>query len=357
MLKKTLLVGLTSLGLFAATVGRADVATAQRVVDVSPEPQSSEIKPEAAISGSFETQGTAAVNPNSVQVFVNGQNVTRQSTITSRFFSYRPNQPFSPGPIQVRVEYANVNGLRQAATWNFTVQRPQVIAQIDSITHNAVSPLTQGDNFLATIEGTPGAKAKVLLIRANQSWQEIPAQEVSAGVYVASMTVGRNENLETGAVVGQLTRQDQQVFAAATQPAAFAATTANSNDRGVTMTQITDSQPVTAAAPTPVPLKPEFTNYEDGGAVTSEGFRLEGRTRPRAKVEVVVTAPAASLGGIVNIGTQTLLNRQVTANAEGQFEVEVPEPTLVSEGAQYVIKATAIEGSERSTTEMTLRQR
>jgi hypothetical protein len=81
-----------------------------------------------------------------------------------------------------------------------------------------------------------------------------------------------------------------------------------------------------------------------------------GQTRPNATVDIEVTSRLASLGGLINIGTQTLVDRQVTADENGQFEVEVSSPTIAASGTRYTVRATARDSGESSTTQISLTQ-
>ncbi|MBW4653022.1 MAG: hypothetical protein KME20_08340 [Kaiparowitsia implicata GSE-PSE-MK54-09C] len=320
-------------------------AVAQRVVDIAPASDSATARPDASISGQFDTVGTPEVDPASVRIFVNNVDVTANSTITSRFFSYRPTQPFAPGAVRVRVEYRNVSGQSRSSTWMFTVQ-PQVAIQLNSVTHNAVTPLTTGATFSVTLNGTPGGQAAILLVEDGQAVRELTARETSSGVYTASVRVGAGDRLNEAVVIGRLRGQGQTVYGAASQAAAFNVASA--------------PQPV---SPTPVPepepvfeLRPRFTSHQEGDRVGTQGFTLVGRSRPNATVQVRVVLRASVLG--IGLDGQTLIDETVTANADGRFEAQVPSSALAGLPAQlqYRVQATATDGEETSPrTELTLR--
>jgi hypothetical protein len=371
-MKRVLMTGLTTAGLMIGSAAIAPFAMAQRVVDVAPAPQGQQITPDASISGVFDTAGTPAVDVNSVRIFVNGDDVTNRSTITRSFFSYRPSQPFSPGQNQVRVEFSNANGNRQAATWSFTVQPPQSVVQINSVTHNASQALGSGGTLLATINGTPGGRGRVLLIQDGRTVRELPAQEVSSGVYVASLNVQASDRIQEGIVIGRLERQGQTVFAAAEQPVVLTASAqtggqvtttpiGQSNGTGTTGTGTTGTGTTGTGTTSPTTgtvanLKPTFTSHNNGDRVSGGGFTLVGQTSPNATVEVV-TSRLAALGGLINLAGQTLVNQQVTADANGRFSVQVAPPDLPAPGTRYTVRATARQGNQSSTTEIGLTQR
>ena len=103
MIPRSFLVGLTTTGVLLSTPAIVQPALAQRVVGVTPASNSTNVSPNASISGQFDTANAAAVDVNSVRIVLNGQDITSQSTITPNFFTYRPTQPLTAGVNQVRV--------------------------------------------------------------------------------------------------------------------------------------------------------------------------------------------------------------------------------------------------------------
>ena len=71
------------------------------------------------ISASFARR----VNPNSVRVWVDGVDVTSNSSITPMGISYRPSSPLGIGPQNVRVAGSESAGPRFDRTWSFMVTR------------------------------------------------------------------------------------------------------------------------------------------------------------------------------------------------------------------------------------------
>jgi len=346
-------------------------AQAQRVVGVNPGVETKNVSPDTSISGLFETEQGQAIDVDSVRIFVNGNEVTEQSTITPNFFSYRPDTAFSPGQNKVRVEYQNKQGEQRSVNWTFSVEQPTQALSIDSVTHNAKEALGSGSTFLATIKGTPNANASVLLIsEETDQVQSLPAQEVSSGVYVATLNVAPEDKFQKVVIVGRLQQDEQMMHAAASETARFDASVASDNDPVVeeeaSDTAETDEQPSetvetdedasqTAAT---YPLRPAFLSHQNGDEVNAaEGFVLKGQTKPNAKVNIEANAKRRVLGGLVDIGSTDLVNKQVVADENGQFEVMIPAPPTVSSGLRYNIQATASKGEENSeVTEMTLIQ-
>jgi hypothetical protein len=361
-MQKRLLTLLTTTGLFLTPIALPEVAMAQRVIDINPAVSSQNVSPETSISGQFEAISGTAVNLSSVRIYVNGRDVTSRSTITPNFFTYRPDQAFPAGAVQVRVDYQTTRGDRRSVSWDFTVQDPRTAIQVNSVTHNAISALAPGATFVATVNGTPGSQATILLIQDGRTVRELPAQEIGTGVYSATLRLQSGDRVNEGIVVARLRRQNQTSYGAASQPAIFNASGSSSTEAPQTGTSGTPSTGSSGSGTTgsgtssSTELRPRFTNYDDGDEISGSGFTLEGRTQPNARVRITVTSGVSVLG--LNVARETLINnRQVTADRNGNFEIEVPGPRIPVPGTRYTVRATAESGTQTSSeTQITLVQ-
>ncbi|MGF1516066.1 MAG: hypothetical protein ACFB5Z_20535 [Elainellaceae cyanobacterium] len=344
--------GLTTLPLIV-TPGVTSRALAQSVVGVNPAVDGENISPDASIYGQFEAAAGETVDPSSVRLQVNGEDVTTRSTITDSFFSYRPSQPFSPGAVTVRVEYSSAAGEMRAASWSFAVQPPQQAIAIESVTHNASSPIAPGDNFLATVTGTSGATASVLLVQDGLTVQVLPTEEVSPGVYVATLTVPTAQ-VDEGVVVGRLQQQSQQAYGVAEQPLQFSAAAGAAADPAVETSAEEATPAAEEATETTALAGLEFTSHEDGESVSGDRITLLGQTRPGAEVEVMVQT-SRSVFGLVSLG-ETILDQSIAADEQGEFRVEVPLRGITAgSGTEYQVSASAsLDGETFSETDLTL---
>jgi hypothetical protein len=323
--------------------------SAQQVVELSPARNSQNISADTSITAEFAAENGQTVDPSTVRIVVNGQDVTRQSTITTRFFSYRPAQPFAPGAVQVRVDYRNTRGQARTASWTFNVQAPQPTIQISSVTHNGVGTTpNQGFIFQVTIVGTPNAQATAVLVQDGRTVREISASEVSSGVYVANLTVQRGDRVREGIAIGRLRRQGETIYAAATQP--FTLNEPQSPSTGVSPSP--SPSPTTPAAQ----LQPRFTSHDNGDRIDSGSFTLVGQSLPNATVDVTVTS-AISVLGVVRLNEETVLDQEVRANNNGEFRITVPAARLPVPGTRYTVRAIAEKDGQRSPeTRITLEQ-
>lgn len=87
----------------------------------------------------------AGVNPTSVRLYVDGQDVTAQSTITPNFIAYRPAQAFASDRVNVEVQAADQVGNANRTSWTFgfgTGNLPNqpttlLFPQLSNVTNNA----------------------------------------------------------------------------------------------------------------------------------------------------------------------------------------------------------------------------
>jgi hypothetical protein len=348
---------LTATGFWISLLAMPFDALAQRVINVNPDINAENVTPDASIYGQFETDDSTAIDVSSVEIYVNGDEVTDRSTITPTFFSYRPLQALPSGPVTIRVEFEDAEGVRRVVRWSFTVQQPRAALEISSITHNAAGTLLGPDaTLLVTMNGTPGADGSVLLVEDGETVRELDTQETSRGVYVARLTVAEGDRVDEGVVVGRLANQGQVTYAVASQPVAFNPSAVGIVAAPETVEDNTDELTSTESGATAaMSLKPTFTSHDDGDAVRGRSFTIAGTTRPNASVDLNVTATASVLG-LVNFGG-TIVERTLTADDEGEFELQVSVPRIATAGTEYTIRAIARSDSETSEpTEITLTQ-
>ena len=310
---------------------------AQKVVNINPPLNDSNVSPDTSISGVFDPSEGIPVDAQSVKIYLNERNLTNESTITPNFFSYKPVRPLPSGNYVVKVEYQNVQGQRKVVSWSFTVRNIPAGLEISSVTHNATKPLGKGATFLATIQGTPGALARILLIEDGQRLVQIPAEEVSPGVYVGTYNVKTQNPTSEGIVVGRLQKNNQTIYDAATQGFAF-------------NNQANYTEAPQVGGGTNHSLQPVFTNYQDGDKISTTGFTLQGKTQPNATVEVEVSSQLPVWGGIINInlGGKTFFKQTVTADNQGNFQISVPAPGGLTPGMKYTVRAIASNQGKRS---------
>jgi hypothetical protein len=75
-----------------------------------------------SIYATFATLGGKGMNTGSLRLFVNGRDVSDQSTLTAGFVSYYPATDLSAGPISVEVKGADVAGNALDYRWSFVIR-------------------------------------------------------------------------------------------------------------------------------------------------------------------------------------------------------------------------------------------
>ena len=119
------------------------LADAKPPVLRNPSPRDGEAVPpgQISITGTFDDSGGVGVDPQSVRVLIDGRDVTRNSTITPQFFTYRADP--GPGSHQVQVNARDMSGNEMRHSWRFTVGQPAPTVlplQILSHPNNALIP-------------------------------------------------------------------------------------------------------------------------------------------------------------------------------------------------------------------------
>jgi len=76
-----------------------------------------------SVSGTFDDRGGVGVDTKSVKLMIDGQDVTRNASITSQFFTWRGD--LRPGTHQVEVNAADVAGNAVRQNWTFSVAGAQ----------------------------------------------------------------------------------------------------------------------------------------------------------------------------------------------------------------------------------------
>ena len=346
-LNKAIISTLTATTILTGGLTASEVQ-AQKVVNINPTSNNKSVSPETSISGVFKTTDGIQVNADSVKIYLDDRNITKSSTITDNFFSYKPSQPLSSGLHVVKMEYENTKGEEKVVSWNFYVEQPSNELKISSVSHNANKPLGQNATFLATVKGTPNADVDILLFQDGKRMIEIPAQEVSQGVYVGTYNLNSTVKADQGVVVGRLSDDQQMIYDAAPQGFRFDDDVASIEAPSVQV------QPKRT-------LKPEITNYDNGDKVSGNGFVLEGKTKPNATVDVEVSSQVSVINNSffnVNLGSNTFYETEVKADKYGNFVVTVPAPGSIAPGTTYNVKAIA--SNQRQTSqpvELTLTQK
>jgi Copper amine oxidase N-terminal domain/Bacterial Ig-like domain len=99
------------------------VATTQpQIVDIAPPGGQTVNNNKPSIYATYRSPTDVGINPSSVQIEVNGLDVTAASTRTDQFITYSPGAPLPDGTVTVKVTIADNAGNKQTRSWSFTVR-------------------------------------------------------------------------------------------------------------------------------------------------------------------------------------------------------------------------------------------
>ena len=296
---------------------------APKISQILPEANSRVVRGEVSVSAVFEEAGSG-IDPNSVRVLVNGQDVTRDATVTSVFTSLRTER-VTTGRNIVAVSARDRAGNAVTKTWEFTVT--DATSVVKSITHDASGVVQAGDVITVRLEAAEGGLA-TFSIGQNVN---LPMTESPAGVYTGRYTVRRGENLANAPVTAKLVVGGQTFTIEA--PARISGT-----------------------ATTGTPPAPEVTS-PTAGSVASP-IIVRGTTLPNLSVKVRVRYRTSLFGAIPVTGT--IFEDVIKADANGRFETEsitLSDPGGSDTSYEITVIAVGDGGKESSPKVITVRRR
>ena len=153
-----------------------------------------ELRPD--ISGTFDDRETG-VEASTIQIAVNGKEVTAQAKVTDGFFLYKPAADLPPGPNTVAVTVSDKAGNQTRREWSFTVTpvfSPLKVVVIDPEGRT----LGTGDILRVRAEAAPGGTAKWAITGTAVGGS---LTEETPGVYVGTYGVRRGDSITNGQVV------------------------------------------------------------------------------------------------------------------------------------------------------------
>ena len=324
--------GVRNAGLFASLTARGAeiIAAGPRTVTIDGRPpqitqryplpgaQLANARPNIAIHF-IDTE--SGVNPASVRLLVNGQNVTARASVSPTSVTYNPEAPFRPGPVRVDLAAADrvKNTLR--VSWTFQV-RPQT-ETISSVTINPATALTSDDVLTVVVTGTPGGAATFSVAGIGGDW---PMKESGTkGVYFGTLVVRQPEPIFNAALQATLRKDGRRSTLAASVP--------------VTFLPASPGAPSIAAPDRPIDLEDPSARLVLSGT-SRPGFRVLGRVDYEGRT-----------GGLETGGT--LGEFLVVAGADGTWRTSLSRLVPLPSG-RLTITVIAIDQADRRSPPVTL---
>lgn len=250
------------------------------------------------------------LNPATVRLVVNGQNVTARASISETSIAYNPEKPFPPGPVRVQVTVADRAGNTLQNEWTFQIAPSTEL--IRSVTINPASALTKDEVLTVVMTGAPGGKASFTIqgIRGVAPMTE----SQTPGVYFGTLPVRPEHSVVDAPLLVTLERNGRR----STTPAAALVT-------------ILPNPP---AAPRITSRALSVGNPVSGrlalGGITGSGFRILGRITYEVRSENL-EAQDGTLGEFMAV-----------AGPDGRWQVTIG-PLIPLERARVTLTVIAID--------------
>lgn len=282
----------------------------------APEPGAVVSEKTPRVTAFFDMIG-GTLDPASVQVLVNGSDVTKQAYITREFFTFTPPQPLS-GAVKVQVlgkAVMTAGGVPVdwSDEWSFVIQGASTV-RIQSASHGAAATYRVGDAIEVTMMGTAGGTARFDIGTARRG---LEMREVSAGTYLGSYRVQAKDDVASSTIVVHLEVGGDKTSAQVPVPVTLGVGTASGGD-----------MPLTVTSPLP-------------DAPIDQGLTVKGQTAPGATVSVDVMSQVPVLQRELRVA-----RAEGKADAQGIYSVDVKLPWLMK-NARLSVVVTASEASGR----------
>jgi len=281
------------------------------IVSTTPETNGRVSRSQPNITAVFDDQGGSGIDPRSVQVLVDNEDVTRQSTVTSNLVVYRPENVMSAGSHSVTVTARDRAGNQVNKSWTFRVADNS--DAIRSFRHSAANDVRPGDEVTFTLVGEPGGRATFSI---GDKVRNRPMREVSAGQYEGSYTVRRGDRFSGDVVSARLVTANGETYTTDAQ-------------RGIDMR---DSGKLTV---------PKFTSPDPSDNIGRE-VTFRGTAEPGSRVKVRIDYAQTVLGAFKMTGT--VAEQTVDVDDQGRWETRaINLDTGLGRGnVTYTVTAAAI---------------
>jgi hypothetical protein len=217
--------GVRNAGLFASLTARGVeiMAAGARMVTIDGRPPQVTARypaPGAAVANArpniavtfFDAE--TGINPASVRLMVNGQNVTGRASISDTVVTYNPEAPFTPGAVKVDLAAADRAKNTLRVSWTFQVTQPS--GALSSVTINPATALTNDDVLTVVAAGAPGGSATFSIAGIRGDW---PMKEsATKGIYFGTMVVRQSEPIINAAVQAVLQKDGRRTTLSAAVP-------------------------------------------------------------------------------------------------------------------------------------------
>ncbi len=292
---------------------------APTISSVTPEPNSRAGRNRPAISAVFDDASGSGVDPNTVEVRMDGRNVTADAQVTSTFVSYRPDAPLAAGTHEVTITARDRAGNPVTKSWTFRIGATSDVIRTFAFDSDTTD-MSPGSQVKFTMVGEPGGTASFTV---GDRVVDRRMTEVTPGHYEGYYTVRRNDNFENAVVTGKLVTAGGETYTTES--------TTNLTTRLGTMEA------------------PRFTDPASDARVNGD-LVLRGTAAPGSRVHLKIDYAKVYLGAFRTNGT--LAEMDVTADDRGNWQTDpISTDTGLGGGSiTYTVMATTVGANGRSST-------
>jgi hypothetical protein len=268
---------------------------------------------------SIGAQFSHAVDPNSVRVWLDGNDITSRSNVTRNGFSYRPPAPYGFGSHEVRVSGVDRNGRRFNTSWSFTTTGSAPPPATVVVSGRQPAPNATIDNRFAVIGANFAPPADAGSVRVRLDGNDITSR---AGVSGTAFSYKPPAPLDFGSHTVRV----------------------SGNGRSGLPFDASWSFTVRRSGPPTISLT---INQPNQNAVVGRTFTVAGTYAPNANVRVTAGASQSATGQF---------SGNTTAGPRGNFQISVTLSQLM--GQQSVtVRIIATDPSSSQSAEKTLQLR
>jgi hypothetical protein len=253
------------------------------------------------------------VNPQSVQITLDGQDVTANAIVTPQFVTYQPQGALGEGSHTVAISAQDMVGNTARREWRFAIAAQQgLVSSFTSNLQGSNAQLAGGQSLALTLHAQPGGSAT---FSVGADAKNIAMKETSPGLYEGMYMPGSGSSAQNAPVVAHFTAAN-----------------------GTTATTTLDQTITIAAAG---PQKPTITSPKDGASVPGS-IVVEGDATPNTLVDVSISFKSRAFGVLPVSGGGP--STQVTSDSRGHWKtaaLSLGTPSLLGTGrnTQYTITA------------------
>ncbi|MGC9317140.1 MAG: stalk domain-containing protein [Armatimonadota bacterium] len=277
--------------------------TAPRVYNLTPPPDAVLREAAPTVGASYQDIGPAGIDPQSVALLIDGQDVTGEAQVDARRVAWAAGE-LAGGTHNISVQVADPAGNVAEQTWRFQLEGG---GQIRALQHDGAEPLGAGETLTVTMQVAAAGRQASFSIEGLQD--EVPMEQQDANTYVGTYQVQAGDQVTDARLTATFVAEDGSVHEAAAP------------------------EPVTINAPV---QEAEFaiTRPADGDE-TGRRIRPAGTGPAGQRVRWSVAYRKLIVGGQLASGTTTIPDNGVW-RAEEQVDLKV---MLIGMADEYTLTA------------------